>query len=261
MSEFVINDQSDVKHSDLKSVLCGCLPRREAYGSLPFASVPTVKLIPWEEMPDRIADQERNKSSLFHIWQDSQIGALDQNPLLWCWGYSSVGGVLVEREQMGLPYVPLSPSSVAGPVVNFANHGYYIESALQQMITVGVAPIEYVPETTNDASQFKLGWREAASSYRVKDWVDVGTNAQMQLTMLLTMRALVAARNWWGHAMLDLQALDRNPKLPANNPLRYGRKFLNSWGRSWGDKGIGVLEGQRAIADAAYAIKQASFVG
>ena len=256
----IINDSTPLDGFQASSVLCGCLPRRERYGSLACAAAKDIDLIPWEEMPDRIADQERNKSSLFHIWQDSKIGVLNQNPLSYCWNFSSVEALMLYREIMGLPYVSLSPSSVGAPLVNYQNTGYYIEEALKAMVSQGAASTEYVPATTTRRNDFKLGWKESAAGNKVTNWADVGTNAQKQLTMLLTDRPLVTAHNWWGHAILHLQVIDRNPSMPANNPMRYGRKFLNSWGKDWGDGGCGILEGQRAIADAAYAIEQASFV-
>ncbi len=258
---FVINDLTDIDHSDFNGGLTGCLPRREPVGGLPFAQVAQFDPIPWEEIPDRIADQERNQSSLYHIWKDSKIGVLNQNPYLWCWAFSSVAGLMLERELQGLPYIPLSPSSVAGPVVGYQNKGWYIEDALKWMIDHGAASTEYVPATTTNRGTFKTGWQTSAACNKVSKWDDVGNDAQRQISMLLSNKPLVVAHNWWGHAILHLRVLDRYPKMPANNPMRYGRQFLNSWGPSYGDGGIGILEGQRAIADTSYAIAQASFAG
>lgn len=178
-----------------------------------------------------------------------------------CWCFSGVGGLMLEREIEGLPHLSLSPSSVGGPVTGYVNKGYYIEECLKYMVDHGAATTDYVPQTTTNRASFKQGWNESASCNKVTMWNDVGTNAQKQMTMLLTGRPLPVAHNWWGHAILHLRVLDRYPKLAANNPLRYGRLYLNSWGEDWGDGGCGILEGQRSIADAAYAIEQASFVG
>jgi len=261
MNDFVISDQTHIDVILNNGGPCGCLPRREPVGALPFAQVKPVDLIKWEEIPDRIADQERNKSSLYHVWKDSKIGVLNQNPLLYCWTFSSVEALMLERELQGLPYIPLSPSSVGAPVVNYTNQGYYIESALKQMVDVGASSTDYVPVTTTQRQNFKQGWKESASCNKVTMWQDVGNDAQTQMTMLLTGRPLVTAHNWWAHAILHLRVLDRYPKMAANNPMRYGRQFLNSWGTSYGDGGLGILEGQRAIADQSYAIEQASFAG
>ena len=260
MSAYIIDDNTPIDHFNVNGGPCGCLPRIEPVGGLPFASAPDVTLIPWDEMPDRIADQERNKSSLFHIWQDSKIGVLDQNPLLYCWAFSSTEALMLEREIMGLPFVHLSPSSVACPVVNFSNQGYYIEKALAEMVSTGAASTDFVPETTTNRSDFKVGWKESAACNKVLKWHDVGNDAQTQMSMLLSIKPLVAAHNWWGHAILHLRVRDANPRLKANDINRYQRDFLNSWGKTYGNNGIGTIQGYRAVADNAYAIAQASFV-
>ena len=41
--------------------------------------------------------------------------------------------------------------------------------------------------------------------------------------------------NFWGHSVLFLRLLDRYPRLPANNPNRYGTRFVNSWDVTWGE--------------------------
>ncbi len=261
MSYFIINDHTDVGHSDLNPGLCGCLPRREPYGALPFATTQSPPLIPWEEFPDRIADQERKKSSLYHMCCDLPDNILDQNPLLYCWNFGSVGALMDERAFMGLPHASLSPSSVGAPIVNFQNCGYYIESALQRMVSDGASTTEYVPQTTNNRADFKLGWKESAACYKVTEWIDIPRDAHAQFSAILSVRPFVGSYGWWKHAFRVHQLLDRNPKLKPNNPLRYGIKFPNSWGKTWGDKGYGIVEGERAVADSAYAIKQASFVG
>lgn len=262
MAEFVINDSTDIQnHNALSKGVCGTLPRREPYGTLSFASVPNIQPIPWEEMPDRIADQERNKSSLWHIWRDSKIGVLNQQQTNFCWAFASVAGLMLQRELEGLPYLHLSPSSVACPITGFRNVGGYPEEACKFMVDNGVATTDFVPETTVDRSDFKVGWKESASCNRVTEWLDVGADAQMQNTMLLLNFPLICAHNWWGHAIKHLRLIDRNISMAASNPLRYGRIFLNSWSESYGDGGCGTLEGNRAIADTAYGIQQAKFAG
>lgn len=259
MTEFVINDQTAVDNPLLNGGMCGSLPRREPVGSLPFASTDPFDLVEWEAMPDMIADQERNKSSLYHLWKDSPMGALNQNPLLWCWAFSSVEAMMLERIAQGLKFVRLSPSSVAGPLVNYRNMGYYPEQALERMVTDGAASTAFVPETTNRKSDFKSGWEADASKYKVTKWRDVGNDAQRQNTMLLRNKPLVCTHQWWSHAILHMRLIDRNPRLPANNPQRYARTALQSWGPGEGENGAIIIEGNRSIADQSYSILQAKF--
>lgn len=262
MTEHVINDQTQVDHLISNGGACGCLPRKTEFGASPYASAAPIDLIPWEEMPDRIADQERNESSLEHIWKDSGIGILNQNPLSYCWVFSAGMALMMERAIMGLPHVSLSPSSVGAPIVGYQNRGWYVEEALRGLINQGMASTDFVPATTTRANDFKAGWRDDAAKYKVTAWVELPpNNLQAQLTMLLLNRPLAVGLDWWGHSVCFLRALDRNPRLAANDPSRYGTKYANSWDSTWGDNGWGILEGSKQLASQSYAIEQATFTG
>lgn len=176
-----------------------------------------------------------------------------------CWAFSSVMGLMLERLLQGFPYLHLSPSSVGAPLVGYKNTGYYIEEALKRMISDGASTTEFVPEATTNAADFKPGWKESAGMNKVTMWRDVGNDPQAQGSMLLQRKPLPIAVNWWGHAILACRLIDRNKNLPASNPLRYSKGFLNSWSKSYGTDGYAELDGYKAIADAAYAIEQAKF--
>lgn len=257
---FVIDNTNAEQHARDTAHMCGCLPRREVYGALPFASAAPMELIPWEAMPDLISDQAKNKNSLVDIWQDSKIEILNQGQLNYCWAFSGVMALMLQREVDGLPFIPLSPSSVAGPVVNYQNCGWYIEDCLKRMCSDGASSTEFVPETTCNAHDFKPGWKESASMNKVTMWQDVGSNAQAQNTKLLRNQPLPVAHSWWSHAIVHLRLTDDNPKLPANNPLRYGRDPLNSWGPTYGKNGLFHLTGQHSIADQSYGIMEVKFM-
>lgn len=253
----VINDQTDVgKYVRNENGMCGCLPREEYNGPVCASAPDDSDLIDWAEFPDRIADMERTKSSLKYIWQDSQIGVLNQRQTNYCWAFASVTALMVERAVMNLPFVRLSPSSVAGPITGYQNVGGYVEAALQWMIDHGVATEEFVPQTTLSRSDYKTGWQNNATMYKVAQWEDVGRNKQRQISKILQRKPLSCAFMFMSHAIMLLNVTDDNPRLPANNPNRYGYEPLNSWG-----DGIIKFEGSRALADNCYAITQASFVG
>ena len=261
MSELLITDDTPIDHDNIGGGMCGTLPRHEPDGQLMCATVDDSDILEWKDIPDAIADQERNKSSLWHIWKDSKIGALNQSSLSYCWAFSSVEALMMERELMGLPFLRLSPSSVAAPLVNYQNTGFYIERALEQMINVGAATEDYVPQTTTNREDFRIGWKESAACNKVTDWIDVGRDARRQITKLIRCRPLVAAHNWWAHAIMHLRVRDLGSKYAVDDINRYPRDFLQSWGPGQGDGGVCTLQGQRSIADNSYAIKQASFAG
>ncbi len=241
---------------------CGCLPR-ESFAGPVCAPAHTMDLIPWDAIPDMLVDQERNKSSLYHVWKDSKIGVLNQGPLSYCWAFASVTALMFEREQEGLPYVPLSPSSIAAPILGYQDSGGYIETALDWMIKKGVASEAYVPQTTTRRDKFKVGWQNDALMHKVSMWEDIGGSFQAQLTASLQEKPRPApcVYNWWRHAIFSLRFRDVNPRLKPNDPNRFERDMLQSYGPNEGDGGVIVLKGSEQIANASYMIKQASFVG
>lgn len=255
----IIDDSTDMeqfaKDNDGR---CGCKPR-DTYEGQVLACAPSDDeyLIPWEEIPDRIADQKRTKTSLKDIWLGSQIGNLNQQSTNYCWAFAAVIALMVERAVEGKPFVRLSPSSVAGPITGYRNVGGYIEDSLKRLIEHGVASEDYVPQTTLSRNDYKVGWQTNASMHKVDGWDDVGRHKQRQITKILTYKPLVCAFNRMGHAMCGINWTDDNTGLRFDNPNRYGLEPLNSWG-----KGIDMhLKQSQALADNCYAITRANFAG
>jgi hypothetical protein len=238
----------------------GTLPRRTQYGSLPFG-VTSIPTIPMEEWPDRIADMERTKSTLKHIWADVMPKPVwDQDGLGYCHGFSAVMCLAVQIFGVqGLPYVELSSSSVAGRVTGWRNRGAAIDDDLEVMVKYGACTTEFCPMTTANRADCKPGWEENALKYRVLRWYDgQSRNLLQQGSLLLTNKPTGVGLNYWGHAVTDMVLRDINKSLRATDPERYGIEFLNSWTKNWGDYGWGVRVGSRKYADQFYAIYEAS---
>jgi len=242
---------------------CGCLPRTISADDLVCAAAPPkdFPLIAWDAMPDLIADEERHKSSMEHVFRDSKMSVLNQGPLNYCWDFSAVQALMLERELMGLPFVELSPSSVAAPIVHFQNVGNQIENGLMGIANQGAASTAYVPMATNNPKDFHDGWRADADQYRVTLWHDIQYSAQLFFTFLLSKKPCPNRRDRMKHSMLSFRLIDANPKLEPNDINRYRVKDLNSWGNESGDNGILTFQGQAGVPDGAYAIAQASFMG
>lgn len=252
----IITDQTDVAQLMNTQPFGGCR-HPDDYKGPPCASEPDDKdLIPWAEFPDRIADMERSKTTLVDIWAQSPIGKPMQSYLNYCWTWCVVDAMLVFREAEGLPYVPLSPSSVAGPIMNFANVGGWPEQALDWIMKHGVAPVSHVPYVTTNPREFKAEWQKEALKFRISKFENVGKNKQRIGSKLLTRKPLCSAFMFMEHAMAPLALTDDNPRLPVDEPTRYGLRVLNSH-----NDGIMKLEGRRAMPDSAFAIAQTNFAG
>jgi hypothetical protein len=240
---------------------------RREYGLLskkdgPYASKPRfgsaeLAIIPMEEWPDRIADQERNKSSLFHIWQDSGIGILDQNGLSYCHAYSAAMGLMMQRALQGLPYVALSPCSIGGPVTGYRNAGAYIGDDLEQCVKVGCSTYDFVAEHQYRQGAFKDGWEENAALHKATEIFELEDNNTLQTgSALLQNKPVQTGIDWWGHAVTFMRLLDLNKSLKATDWNRYGIDFPNTWSETWGKRGWGVLTGRKAIANEQYIFGQ-----
>ena len=255
-SRLIIDDNNFEIHQG-DSRLCGALPRKTAYGASNIASPMDGFTIDMQEWPDRIADLEREKASLKHLWESSGIGVLNQETYSYCHGFSAVMAVMLFRAAMNLPYVELSASSVAAPVTNFENAGAVIEDDLRQMVRVGVASTNFVPMLTCDKRMFQKGWETDAAEHAVTLWTECEPrNLKQEATWLLSCFPCCIGLNYWGHAVCDIGLVDLNPRLHWSNENRYGVEFLNSWSKNWGDGGFGIRAGTKKYADSIYVPRQ-----
>ena len=145
---YVIGDNTTVVTPSDQST--GLLPRElhpefSLYGSAPFAAAYDGPIIPMDQWPDRIADLERNKATLRHVWADSPIGVLNQSRLPYCHAFSPALAIMLMRHVQGLPYVQISAGSIGGPVTGYRARGAYVIDDLRVCVERGAASTEFVP--------------------------------------------------------------------------------------------------------------------
>lgn len=222
-----------------------------------------MELMPIPELIEAFRRQERERSSLFHILERNGFPANDQNPLLYCHGFSAKGGMLLLMMRDGLDLVELSGSSVAAPAANFRNAGANIYRDLQYATETGFATTAFVPDRTTNQRDFKSGWKEDAARHRFKEFLTlVGRRNRMrsfhqQLTCAARNQPICNGLDYWGHAVCDL----RYVFLREPTGVRTIEQlidilvcdFWNSWGRGYGKFGVGRRVGRKMIADDAYA--------
>ncbi len=265
MADLIIDDSNYLNHIDPtingESKSRGLLPRRTMYGAIPSIPTTTIKRIPVAEFPDRIADQERNKSSLWHVWKDSKIGTLNQNGLSYCHAFSATDALMILREYQGLPYVELSASSVGAPVTNYRNAGAWIEEDLKQMVKVGVATTEFVPMRTTKRSDFKTGWEANAELHKAALFEDgKPRDFELFVSAMLQNFPVCMGLDWWGHAVTGIRAkiVDKSKGCIVVNGVGIAPDILNSWGPEWGTDGVGTLANSKGIPDEWYVVRQAT---
>ena len=241
------------------------VPPEEGFGLIPrdYALQPlrvfnprvAIPIVPMEQWPQRIAAAEQAKSRLSDIYLKAGWKHLDQGRFGYCWGHAAVHCLMLKRSAMNLPHVDLSAYAVCGTLVNGANRGGWSAWAHEKIVQDG-CPTQQdwpqgVPMLQEDA--FRRAWQNAKAFRISHEWADVASPYyQRQLSFVQVGSCLLAGEpvagdfTWWGHAVALLDLVDAKPSLPATDPGRYGVRILNSWA-NWGERGLGVITGSRAI--------------
>lgn len=228
----------------------GRIPRdygRTPFGALPGASPFDIPLIPRSEWPDRIADMERTKSRLSDVVLDAGIPSLDQNGTNYCWCNAVVTAIVTLRAVMGLPYVALSPASVAAPIKNYSNQGGWGGEALDYIVKNGVAAASIWPANAIKKQYDTPEMRINAALHKVTEWyeLEAGNFDQLVTCNLLRIPSPIGL-NWWSHEVCAMDAVMLGPN-------QFGIRIRNSWTDTWKDHGFDVLPENKATPDDAVA--------
>jgi hypothetical protein len=239
----------------------GLIPRNyTAYpqGYLSFAPPADIQIIPQSEWSARIKEMEETKSRLSDIRMAGNGGqpipALDQGSWGFCWAHSTTQAVMMLRAINNLPYVPLSAFAVASIIKGGRNQGGWGAQSLDFIRKIGVPSQQFWPQKDASLKHDTPEMRANAALHKVtEDWADVAsplydqnmTFAQV-MTLLLTRNACVLDYNWWSHSVLGIDPVEVEPG-------SFGIRILNSWSNAWGDLGMGVLRGNKAIPNGAVA--------
>ena len=256
-NDYIISDLD--KHDtfiDGKMFARGLIPRD--YSANPMGCYATsdpwsvdVPTIPESEWDDRIRQQEIDKSSLQHIRMRGDNGdpikSLDQNGQGFCWAYSTAAAITILRAAANMPHVRLSPHAVAMKIYG-RDRGAWGALSMDFAAANGFPSVTAWPEKSmsmnydNDAT-----WADAAKYKVTEGWMDLNVQAYDRnlafgkiASALLANIPVVVDYNWWGYSVLAVRLLS-NKRIV----------IWNSWTDSWGEMGMGILEGSKAIPDGA----------
>ncbi len=83
-----------------------------------------------------------------------------------------------------------------------------------------------------------------AGLHKFTEWRDLDPDAMKAqlVTCLLSGLPVVSDFNWWGHSVCTIDLVSLNP---------FRTRIWNSWSDDWSENGTGILEGRKAIPDAA----------
>lgn len=234
----------------------GCMPRQSEPGTLPYCAKPDFKLISRNEWSSRIKDREQSGSTNRGVIDHAGVECLDQNGTNYCWVNSPAGAVMSVRAMQGESYVKLSPASLGGPLTGYRNIGGYLDDALRGATEMGFASTDFVPPNSLRKSDRKSGTEANALLHRVTKWWDMMSKSDGQMfdrcaTLLLQGIPVCVGYNWWSHAVTLIDLVEISPG-------KFGFKFRNSWGASYGDNGYAILAEGKGTPDDAYAPWQAT---
>ncbi len=230
------------------------------YTAAPAWDVVSMPLVPWDEIPDRIAHMTETKTRLMDLIVN--MDPLDQNGQGYCWAYSGTGALMALRVRNNQADVRLSGHSVGCKVKNFRDQGGWGAQGLDFQRENGIMPVSLWAEKSM-SRQYDTAdnWKAALEFRPTEGFVDLAVpqydrqlTVQQYLTCFLNRIPGIFDYNWWGHSVCGLWAYDYKPSLPKSDPNRYAAtEILNSWAKTWGQNGRGVLKDSKAFPNSACA--------
>jgi hypothetical protein len=179
----------------------------------------------------------------------------------------------------------LSAYSIAAPLKNFRDEGYWGAAGVDWQIEKGCATSKTWPQQSMSRANLNDAMRAEALKYRVDEgWVDLAAAqydrnlswAQV-VTCLLLNQPVIADLNWWGHSICYMGLKDGASVFPEmrtgagklmtlaefeavwdmHDPVTagIGAEEWNSWGDGWGDNGTSVLSPQKSVPDGSVALR------
>lgn len=230
------------------------------YGAAPPWDVDSMPLVPWDEIPDRIAFLKESRTRLVDLVK-GKFNPLDQNGQSYCWFYSGTSAIHCLRAKNNQPHVRLSAHSGAWVIKGGRDQGGWGAAGLDFQRQRGVCPVTAWPEKSMNGRLYNTteNW-EIAKEYRVTEgFVDLDPpaydrelSAHQCISMILNRTPVISDYNWWRHSVCMVDVLDAYPNRSKRDPRRYATEVLNSWWM-WANQGYGILKDSKAFPDGASA--------
>lgn len=221
-----------------------------------FAPPSEMPLIPRSEWSARIKEQEAQKSRISDVLLAQGIPSMDQGPNGYCWGHSTVGALMARRALDNQPYVALSAYMVCAIIKGGRNEGGWCGLSAKFLRETGVCSQTLWPQGNRSLALDTAEARADAAKHKVvEDWVDLSRQVYDQnltfdqvASCLLSGIPCALDWNWWAHSVMGCDLVEVEPG-------SFGVRIRNSWSDKWGEKGFGVIRGQKAIPDGAVATR------
>lgn len=219
------------------------------YGAVDFAKPFKLPLIPRSEWPERIKDLEKAKARLSDLIRYKKLPCLNQDQTNYCWMNGVIHAVMFARLAAGLPYVSLSPASVAAKIKGFRNVGGWGGEAIQGIQKYGIGTTELWPPNAIDPRYDTPELREVAKDYNILEFDEIRPQSFDEvMTCLLLGFPVPIGHSWWGHLVCHCDPIIRGRDA-------FGTRFRNSWSEEWEDQGFGLMDEEHATPDEANTVR------
>lgn len=229
----------------------GRVPRdlvKYPFGATPFLKTWDGPRIPRSEWVARIQEREARGQRNSQIVRNAKIPSLNQGGTNYCWCNAVITMIDHARAKMGLPYIPLSPASVAAIIKNYRNVGGWGGEAIEYIAAHGVAPQSVWPANAIDRRYDNDESRKLRQMFIIGDWVELPARDFEALMSHLLMDGWAAVGyNWWSHEVFAADPVIA----PSGRP---GVRLRNSWADDYGDLGYFILEESKANPDDAVSL-------
>jgi hypothetical protein len=197
----------------------GCLPRKWKLGAKFPLARERIKIIPRADWP-ALAKQQRMRQYIPTVLDQDGVGS--------CATESTTGGVMTIRAYRGLPFVLLNPWFIYHTTSGGRDAGSSIDENLDFVREHGIAPESVWPRSKGWRAKPSAEAYEAAKPFRIREAFDISTVDEAVSALFDDYCIVYGAK---GHSVLKVEY----------------DKDLNSWGRDWGNDGIGLWASVNAI--------------
>lgn len=260
-TEIIIHDGNYQDHLDYVCPDTG--PKSKGLVSRNFSTHPVgcyacakpfdLPLIPESEWQSRLDALIAAKAQLSDVRMTAgpnggMIPSRDQDSYGYCWAHSSTSAALYVRAVNNQPYADLSAFAVAAIIKNWRDEGGWGAESLEFIAQRGIPTSEFWPQQSMNRSNDNPNTWNNAALHKFTEWMDLDPNnvkAQLVTALLMGM-PVVVDYDWWSHSVCAIDLVSLNP---------FRIRIQNSWGDGWSDRGMGILEGSKAIPDSALAAR------
>lgn len=241
-TNLIINDGTSNDVLFPKGVALG-LEEAKGYGSAGQSVPASLMKYSKSELEVLLKEREAEKRGLRELATLKGYKHKDQKNVSYCWVFSVVVMMELQRLVQNEPRVNLSPASAGAKITGFQNRGGWGEQACTYISEYGVCLTADWPDTAYNGRQYDTpeNWGKA-EAYKFGTWLNLRPRSMVEYANLIVQGYVCSLGfNWWGHQVTGTDAFIRDGIICP--------EILNQWYEGWGDDNYAILQGSKAAFD------------